>query len=151
MTNVAPDLATRTQRLVDIEEIKTLMAKYCHGIDKKDPDTFLSIWAADADYLLPRGEGHGIDGVRELVEKVWRQVPQCHHHITNPVIEVQGRSATAKTDVFYFRLTADGSHQLLSGGYDFEFVVEDGAWKIRKLEFTGFVSASPVFAEGATI
>ncbi|MCX4095588.1 nuclear transport factor 2 family protein [Nocardia sp. alder85J] len=151
MTNVSTDLAAKIQWLADIEEIKTLMAKYCHGIDKKDPDIFLGIWSADADYLLPRGEGHGIDGVRALVETVWRQVPRCHHHITNPVIGVDGHTATAKTDVFYFRLTEDGSHQLLSGGYDFAFVVEDGTWKIRRLEFTGFVSASPVFPENVTV
>lgn len=141
-------LEDKLQRLLDIEDIKTLMSKYCHGIDKKDEPTFMSIWAEDGDYLLPRGEGHGIDGIRQLVQKVWREVPQCHHHITNPVIEVDGDEAVAKTDVTYFRLTSDGIHQLLSGGYDFSFTrTGDGGWKVRSLKFNSFVSASPIFKD----
>ncbi|NEW28746.1 nuclear transport factor 2 family protein [Nocardia cyriacigeorgica] len=146
MTNLDTGLEQKIQWVVDLEEIKILMAKYCHGIDKKDEATFMSIWSEDADYLLPRGEGHGTDGVRELVRKVWREVPQCHHHITNPVIDVQGDAATATTDVFYFRLTADGTRVLLSGTYAFEFVKRDGEWKTRSLAFTSFVPDSPVFA-----
>jgi hypothetical protein len=144
MTTTAED---KTSWVIDIEEIKMLMAKYCHGIDKQDEDTFMSIWSDDAHYVLPRGEGHGIDGVRALVHKVWKQVPRCHHHITNPVIDIVGDTATAKTDVFYFRLTDDGSNQLLSGCYAMEFARRDGQWKTRSLEFTPFVSASPIFAE----
>ncbi|MEV4152908.1 nuclear transport factor 2 family protein [Nocardia salmonicida] len=140
------DLEQMVRWVVDLEEIKILMAKYCHGIDQKNEETFLSIWSDDADYLLPRGAGHGIEGVRELVRKVWREVPQCHHHITNPVIQIQGDTATAATDVFYFRLTADGTRVLLSGRYAFEFVRRDGKWKTKRLEFASFVSDSPVFA-----
>ncbi len=151
MANHTDTLEQKIQWVIDLEEIKTLMAKYCHGIDKKDAQTFLSIWSDDADYLLPRGEGHGIDGIRLLVEKVWREVPQCHHHITNPVVEIDGATATAKADVIYFRLTSDGRHQLLSGVYAFDFVRREGEWKIRKLDFAGFVSASPVFEENALL
>ncbi len=140
-------LSSKIQWVVDVEEIKMLMAKYCHGIDKKDEETFMSIWSADADYVLPRGEGHGIDGIRELVRKVWREVPQCHHHITNQVIDVDGDSATAKTDVTYYRLTSDGLHQLLSGGYTLEYVRRDGVWQTKRMEFASFVSTSPIFKE----
>ncbi|MBB1152064.1 nuclear transport factor 2 family protein [Amycolatopsis dendrobii] len=146
MTGEARTREERIQWAIDVEEIKAVLAKYCHGIDKQDEETFLSIWAEDADYVLPRGEGHGIDGVRALVRKVWEQVPRCHHHITNAVIEVDGDTAAAKTDVFYFRLTDDGVAQLLSGGYELEFVRRDGEWKTRRMEFSPFVSTSPVFA-----
>ncbi|MEV6062857.1 nuclear transport factor 2 family protein [Nocardia asteroides] len=145
MAHLSDELEQKIQWVVDLEEIKMLMAKYCHGIDKQDEETFLGIWSDDADYLLPRGEGHGIDGVRELVRKVWREVPRCHHHITNPVIDVHGSTATAAADVFYFRLTADGTRVLLSGTYAFEFVKRDNVWKTRSLEFAAFVADSPVF------
>ncbi|MEU6561565.1 nuclear transport factor 2 family protein [Nocardia nova] len=140
-------LEDKIQWVIDVAEIKMLMSKYCHGIDKHDEETFMSIWADDAAYLLPRGEGRGIDGVRELVRTVWKQVPQCHHHITNPVIEIDGDTATARTDVTYYRLTSDGIHQLLSGGYDFAFARIDGEWRIRRMEFSSFVSLSPIFQE----
>lgn len=140
-------LEQKIEELEALEAIRTLMAKYCHGIDKHDPETFMSIWAEDSEYNLPRGEGKGIDGVRALVEKVWTQVPQCHHHITNPVIDVDGDAAVAKTDVFYFRQTDDDLYCLLSGGYDFRFVKEAGQWKVALLKFSPFVNANPIFKE----
>ncbi|TQM32599.1 nuclear transport factor 2 family protein [Nocardia bhagyanarayanae] len=146
MANLNDGLEQKIQWVVDLEQIKILMAKYCHGIDQKDEKTFMSIWSDDADYLLPRGEGHGTDGIRALVRKVWREVPQCHHHITNPVIDIQGETATAATDVIYFRLTADGIRVLLSGTYAFEFVKGEDRWQIRSLKFASFVADSPVFA-----
>ncbi|MEN0140427.1 MAG: nuclear transport factor 2 family protein [Rhodococcus sp. (in: high G+C Gram-positive bacteria)] len=104
------------------------------------------MWSDDADYALPRGEGRRIDGIRALVHKVWDQVPKCHHHITNQVIDIDGDTAIAKTDVFYFRLTDDGVNQLLSGGYALEFVRRDNEWITRRMEFSPFVSTSPIFA-----
>ncbi|MEV0075342.1 nuclear transport factor 2 family protein [Nocardia neocaledoniensis] len=145
MAPLHDDLEQKIRWVVDLEQIKILMAKYCHGIDQQDEQTFMSIWSDDADYLLPRGEGHGTDGIRALVQKVWREVPRCHHHITNPVIDVQGDTATANTDVFYFRRTGDGARVLLSGTYAFEFVKRAGNWRTRRLEFSSFVTDSPVF------
>jgi len=146
MTEQAVTPQERIQWVIDIEEIKMLMSKYCHGIDKQDEETFMSIWSDDADYVLPRGEGQGIDGIRALVHKVWDQVPKSHHHITNPIVDIDGDTASAKTDVFYFRLTDDGVNQLLSGGYALEFVRRDGEWRTRRMEFSPFVSTSPIFA-----
>lgn len=140
-------LEEKINRLEAIEATRTLMAKYCHGIDKHDLETFMSIWAQDCIYNLPRGEGKGLDGVRALVEKVWTQVPQCHHHITNPVIDIDGDTATARTDVFYFRQTDDDYYTLLSGGYEFAFIKESGEWKVSLLKFSPFVNTSPIFKE----
>lgn len=140
-------LQAQIQRVIDIEDIRTLMAKYCHGIDRKDEETFMGIWAADGAYMLPRGEARGTDEIRALVHRVWRQVPKCHHHITNPVIEVTGDTATAKTDVIYFRETDDGLLQLLSGGYDFAYARRDGLWKTTYLKFSSFVNVSPIFKD----
>lgn len=133
--------------VIAVEEIKQLMAKYCHGIDKHNEELFMSIWSDDAEYILPRGAGKGTEGVLALVRKVWTQVTKCHHHITNPIIEVNGDRASAVTDVFYFRLTADGVNCLLSGGYNLDFVKVDGEWKISRMEFVPFVDTTPVFAE----
>ncbi|MEU4595978.1 nuclear transport factor 2 family protein [Nocardia sp. NPDC023988] len=72
-------------------------------------------------------------------------VPQCHHHITNPAIDIQDEKATAATDVFYFRLAADGTRVLLSGTYALEFVKRDERWQTRSSRFASFVADSPVF------
>lgn len=137
----------KLQQLVDKEEIRALMSSYCHGIDKKDEALFMSIWADDGVYELPRGQTAGIEGVRQLVQKVWREVPKCHHHITNPLIDVKGDTAEARTDVTYYRQTADGVLQLLSGMYAFAFARTPAGWKIRYLKFSSFDTVSPVFKE----
>ncbi|GIO22102.1 nuclear transport factor 2 family protein [Oceanobacillus sp. J11TS1] len=123
------------------------MAKYCHGIDKKDEATFLSIWDENGVYELPRGKGTGKAGIKELLHKVWRQVPKCHHHITNPVIDIDGDYASAVSDVFYYRESDNGLLQLLSGTYDFEFVKKSGEWSMKKLKFSSFATISPIFKE----
>lgn len=140
-------LQGKLQALIDKDEIRDLMSRYCHGIDKKDEALFMGIWAEDGNYELPRGNGTGTENIRALVQKVWREVPKCHHHITNPLIEVDGDQASATTDVTYFRETADGLHCLLSGGYRFRFAKVNGEWKVKHLKFASFVNASPIFKE----
>jgi ketosteroid isomerase-like protein len=147
MDNRHVSLEERIKRVIDVEEIRSLMSKYCHGIDKKDEATFMSIWADDSVYELPRGQTAGIEGIRQLVHKVWREVPKCHHHITNPLIEINGDRATAMTDVIYYRQTDDGVLQLLSGTYSFKFASVAGEWKTTYLKFTGFDTISPIFKE----
>ncbi|MBY4708086.1 nuclear transport factor 2 family protein [Ralstonia insidiosa] len=147
MEKLTMSLEEKMQRLIDIEDIRTLMSKYCHGIDKKDEATFMSIWADDGVYELPRGQMSGTEGIRQLVHKVWREVPKCHHHITNPLIDVDGDEASAKTDVIYYRQTDDGVLQLLSGTYTFEYVKRSGEWKTKRLKFTSFETVSPVFKD----
>lgn len=147
MATIPSSVEAKLQKLIDIEDIKTLMSKYCHGIDKKDEKTFMSIWAADGVYELPRGQTSGIEGILQLVHKVWREVPKCHHHITNPLIEVSGDRATARTDVIYYRQTADGELQLLSGMYAFEYTRISGEWKTKYLRFSSFDTISPAFKE----
>lgn len=141
------ELQNQLRVLIDKDAIRTLMSPYCHGIDKKDEPLFKSIWAEDGNYELPRGHANSTEEIRQLVQKVWREVPKCHYHITNPLIDVDGDKASGKTDVTYFRETADGIHCLLSGMYGFEFKRVNGEWKTQHLKFTSFVNASPVFKE----
>lgn len=150
MTSRDAGCEEKLQRIIDTDEIRTLMSKYCHGIDRHDEATFMSIWADDGVYELPRGQTAGIDGIRQLVRKVWREVPKCHHHITNPLIDIDGDRATAATDVIYYRQTDDGVLQLLSGTYAFRFSRIAGAWKTTCLKFASFGTISPVFKENIT-
>ena len=141
------DLEERIRRVVDADEIRSLMSKYCHGIDKKDESLFMSIWAEDGRYDLPRGQASGIDGIRQLLHKVWREVQKCHHHITNPLIEIDGDRALARADVIYYRQTDDGTLQLLSGTYAFSFARIAGEWKTTSLKFASFDTVSPIFRD----
>lgn len=145
MNTISDELLAKTQQLIDKQEIESLMAKYCHGIDKRQEALFMSIWAEDSVYELPRGEASGIEEIRQLVHKVWREVPKCHHHITNPLIELDGETAKATTDVFYYRQSDDGVLQLLSGVYSFAFRKVSGAWKATHLKFSSFETVSPMF------
>lgn len=138
-------LTGKLQKLIDKDEILDLISCYCHGIDKKNLSLFMSIWAADAEYDLPRGRAENSEQIRQLVNKVWREVPKCHHHTSNPMIDIQNDQAIGKSDVLYFRQTSDGRRCWLSGGYDFEFIKLSDGWKIKSLKFSSFVEDSPLF------
>ncbi|MET9211414.1 MULTISPECIES: nuclear transport factor 2 family protein [unclassified Nocardia] len=97
--------------------------------------------------MRSRSDRCGSRRVVTLLDRLLRHESSTVTRKFESVVEIAGDTATATADVIYFRLTSDGRHQLLSGGYAFEFVRRDGAWKIRKLDFASFVLASPVFAE----
>lgn len=46
----------------------------------------MSIWAEDADYLLPCGQAHDIGEVKQLVQKVWREVPRLRSFSMNKLV-----------------------------------------------------------------
>ncbi len=42
-------------------EIQDLYARYCHGLDKADPDMFSSCWTEDGEFTGGRGPGRAAD------------------------------------------------------------------------------------------
>ena len=45
----------------DRQEIQELYARYCHGLDKGDPDLFSSCWTDDGEFTGGRGPGKAND------------------------------------------------------------------------------------------
>ncbi len=134
----APDdiatLAARIQRLEDIEEIRALKAKYCDYCDNGyDPDGIASLMTEDAVWDGGRtfGVRHGKDQIRRHFDGADARVAVARHQVMNPIIEVNGDSATGQWLLFQPCTDAgvDGA-VWLAATYRDEYRRVDGRWLI---------------------
>ncbi|MEH7178006.1 nuclear transport factor 2 family protein [Neobacillus vireti] len=146
MSIIQVSLEEKIERLEAIEEIRKLIANYCHGVDKKEYDLFLNIWHKDAVFDVPHIRvGSGIEEITDMLETIKSNSKESYHHISNSVIEVNGNTASGIHDVLFGRLLANDTYSLLSGTYRDEYVKENGRWYVKKRAFTPHPIKSPIF------
>lgn len=113
------NLEERITRLEDREAIKQLRAKYCYRIDSRDWDGYAALFTEDA-YLDfgPVGTFTGRSEIRHFAENVvGAEHPFLAHMIHNPIIDVEGDTATGQ---WYFEVPctfSNGSAGWIQGTY----------------------------------
>lgn len=131
------------QRLIDIEDIKRLKARYFRMMDLKDWDGFAQVFALDVQFEVPEAEvsERGREAVVASVSGVLEGVRTAHHgHM--PEIEITGadtaRGVWAMFDYVEFPVAegADRSGLQGYGHYTEEYVREDGEWRIQRLHLS---------------
>jgi uncharacterized protein (TIGR02246 family) len=127
------------QRLVDIEAIRQLKARYFRFLDTKDWDGFGALLTDDA-YMEADGVvREGRTAILAFLPKVLDGVVTTHHGHTSE-IEITGRdTATGIWAMFdYLTWPGDGPPKGMQGygHYHEEYAREDGAWRIRRLVLT---------------
>lgn len=129
------------QRLVEIEAIKQLKARYQRGVDTKDWALLESLFAPDARSVYNGGK-YAFDGRDAIVEFLRSSMGdpaiQSMHHAHTPEIEID--SDTTATGTWYledFVLSAlpsdwapNGTVMHGTGIYHDEYVKRDGEWLI---------------------
>ena len=137
---------TEIERLLAIEEIKQLKAKYFLGIDHKDWDLWRSeVWAPDARLEVPE-MGYDVEGVEALIEWVAKQSADqvSVHHGHMPIIEITSETTAtglwAMEDRIYrskeHPLNGDISFVLGFGHYHESYVKLEAGWRIRSTRLT---------------
>ena len=128
------------QRLLDIEEIKRLKARYFRAMDQKQWDEFAQVFARDAIMEVPEANmvQRGRDAIAASVSGVLTGVRTVHHgHM--PEIELTGpdtaRGMWAMFDYVEFPPSESGGRVGLHGygHYREEYIREDGQWRIHRL------------------
>jgi uncharacterized protein (TIGR02246 family) len=133
------DPTDRLQRLLDIEEIKQLKARYFRLMDTKDWAGFAALFT-DAAVLDADGTvQHGPDGILAFLPKILDGVVTTHHgHM--PEITITGPdSATGIWAMFdYLTFPGDGAPKGLQGygHYHEEYRRVDGSWRIHHVVLT---------------
>ena len=125
------------QRLIDIEEIKRLKARYFRTLDHKDWDGYGQVFSKDALLEVPEGDvsERGREAIVASVSTVLEGVRTVHHGHT-PEIDITGpdtaRGVWAMADYVEFPANAAGERVGLRGygHYTEEYVREDGEWRI---------------------
>jgi uncharacterized protein (TIGR02246 family) len=130
------------RRLVDIEEIKQLKARYFRSLDGRRWDDFAAVFARDARLVVPEGDML-VDGRDAIAAAVSGSLVGARtvHHGHMPEIVITGpdtaRGIWAMFDYVDFG-GADGTPVGIVGygHYHEEYVREDGAWRIARLELS---------------
>jgi ketosteroid isomerase-like protein len=133
------DLEQRIRVLEDVEEIKRLKHRYCGYCDANyDADALANLFMEDA--IWDGGERGRYDG-REAIRTFFQNAPQrlsfAIHMVLNPIIEVNGDTATGTWYLFQPCTYADGNRAVWgSARYDEQYVRINGEWKFKHLKLT---------------
>jgi hypothetical protein len=130
-------------RLLAIEEIKQLKARYFRYMDTRQWGKLASVFARDAHLDTDGFTADGRDGIVAFLQRVLRDARTVHH---GHMPEITITSATtahgiwAMFDYVEF-VTSDPNEAaprglLGYGHYEEDYVVEDQAWRIAKLRLT---------------
>lgn len=132
-----------TARLLAIEEIKQLKARYFRGMDQRRWDDVLApVFARDAHLDADGFTADGRDGIVAFLRRVLSEARTVHHGHMPEITVTSSTTAHGIWAMFdYVELAspgADGSRQGLYGygHYEEDYVVEDGAWRIANLRLT---------------
>jgi len=127
------------QRLIAIEEIKQLKARYFRFLDTKRWDEWGSVFATDVVMDVPEadmvvtGRAEVVDFVRSALEGT-----RTAHHGHMPEIEITGADTGRGTWAMFDYVewpSAEGEPRVGLNGYGHyldEYVREDGQWRIAR-------------------
>jgi ketosteroid isomerase-like protein len=131
------------RRLLAIEEIKQLKARYFRLLDSEDWEAFRAVFTDDARFSFPGGRYDDADPdefVVRLRENYGRKAASSVHHGHTPEIEITGdgtaRGIWAMFD--YVDRHENGGRRAFQGygHYHEEYRREGGEWKIASVRLT---------------
>ena len=135
------DLERRLRVLEDIEDIKRLKARYCaYCDDNYNAGAIAGLFTEDAVWDGGiRGRADGRAGIHDFFVRASQRLPFAIHMVMNPVIEVNGDTATGSWYLFQACTYAEENQAVWgSGKYDEEYVRIDGVWMFKHLKLTSF-------------
>ena len=132
-------LEQKVQRLLDIEDIKTLKLRYARFCDDGyDADGIASCFTQDGVWDGgPLGFAETRDGIRDLFKATPNAVSFAVHYTTNPIIEIEGDQATGTWYLWQpMVMAADNQAMWLSAHYAERYRREQDQWLIENLAIT---------------
>ncbi len=136
---MSADLEARVQRLVDIEDIKQLKARYAmHCDDNYDADALAPLFSEDAVWeggMLGHAEGR--EGIRSFFRDAPTTVSFAVHTVSNPLIEIDGSHATGRWYLWQPMVLRDSDTCMwLCAQYDDRYVRTDAGWLFEHVKIT---------------
>jgi uncharacterized protein (TIGR02246 family) len=131
------DLEARILWLTDIEEIKQLKHRYCALCDDDyDPDGLAALFTEDAVWDGgPLGFAEGRDGIRAFFANAPNLVKLAVHHVTNPIIEVDGDRALGSWYLWQPMVLQGGDQGMwLAARYSDRYRRANGRWLFESVK-----------------
>lgn len=145
---MSTDLEATVQWLADIERIKQLKLRYARFCDDDyDPEGIASCFTEDGvwnggDF----GTYEGRQAIIDFFSGSHEVVSYAIHYTTNPIIEVDGDTATGTWYLWQPMIMVEGDASVwYMAHYEEEYVRQDGQWLIKHLKLHA-KSLSPVNA-----
>ena len=147
---------TPVDRLLALDEIRSVLNRYCRAADRGDEEMLRSVYHPDGidehgTNFVGLGWEFAAFAAKSARENLRFAVMQ--HHITSINIEVHGDSAAAETYVLALHVPVSGPQIAMVGGRDLDrFEKRGGEWKIAYRRFVHDLDvqlpAERAFADG---
>jgi uncharacterized protein (TIGR02246 family) len=130
-------LTRRLQRLEDQDAIWRLFMTYRDHLDQRDFESYASLFTDDAVWIGNLGKCVGPEQIEDMLAKTLEVFTsdhqRAHHLVLNPVIDVDGDSATARsTWAFVTRSETDAPVFSMLGTYYDQLRRTDDGWKFAR-------------------
>jgi len=136
---MSESLEARLQRLEDIHALQTLKARYAAHCDADyDEEALAPLFTEDAVWDGgPMGRYEGRDAIRAFFSGSNTVMPFAIHHVTNPILEIEGDRATGSWYLWQPCTLAEGNQALwMAGRYDDVYRREAGGWRFEHVTIT---------------
>jgi ketosteroid isomerase-like protein len=143
---MSSDLESRLDELESRVRISELVARYCEGVDRKQPETFARIWHDDAVYMIgaDRGNFEGLDDIRRFSDIVVEAWKETYHWTTNHVVTFRDSDAAdGISEAFAICVKHDGGACFVAARYVDEYARRGGEWKIAKRQVQRWFQSAP--------
>jgi hypothetical protein len=143
----------KLQRLLDIEEIKTLRYRYAYGANIIDGNAgdlkaFAALFADDGTFDVGMGLATGPAEIEEMMKLLTTQWKCAMHYMINPVIELDGdRARGTVSGLFAFTSEKNPSPIWLSNIYSDTYVRTPRGWRFQSVNIR-MTFADPAFFAG---
>ena len=118
----------------DVHAIQRLKHEYCFAIDGGDYERWASLFTEDGRFV--RDSGETFEGHEEIhafaSEGFDAAMDHSAHVVTNPVVDVEGDTATGRWYLLLFYRDADGNEGWRQATYEDEYRRVDGEWRIAE-------------------
>ncbi len=124
----------------DKDEIRELLARYCFALDAERFADMAALFTPDGVWQTAFGTGTGRDGIVAQARAIAiGPTPRRVHLTTNIVIELDGDTATARSNWALIQNSADGPTIGSGGGYTDRLAKVDGRWFFRHRTIDRFI------------
>ncbi|MEI9852424.1 MAG: nuclear transport factor 2 family protein [Sphingomonas sp.] len=127
----------RLRRVEDELALRRLLADYSAFLDDRDYDSYVGLFAPDAEWTNPGGSYRGQAAIRAMLEQALGPAGapnrSAYHLNSNARIDLDGDRATAVSRyLFVMRGPDHRPMPALAGIYRDAFVRQGGVWKIQR-------------------
>lgn len=121
---------SRVDPAADRDAIRDLLARYTYNGDRGRVAELVACFAEDGLLEFPGARAQGPEAILAVLTSGTRnsELTFVRHHITNPLIEVAGDTATARS---YFAVHSDNGPDH-SGTYDDKLVRTEAGWRFAQ-------------------